>query len=243
MALNVGSPLGAYRNYQSNTNSVNNSTKKLSSGYRINGAGDDAAGLAISEKMRAQITAQQAQYRNTQDEISFSKTGDGALSTVHDSLNRMRELASQASNGTYGESERAMLQQEFSQLQEEVGRVYEGTSFNGTDVLSGAPDLSAFSIATQDGAAKAVDGLSDVINSVSAQRGDFGAQQNRAEHTAGNLINAMVNAQDAESEIRDLDIALAVMENTKKKILSQSSIAMLAQANQRTASVMSLLNG
>ncbi len=241
MALNVNSSLGGYRNYQNNTNAVNGGTKKLSSGYRINGAGDDAAGLAISEKMRAQLTQYAVEYDNAQSEISFAQTGDGALSTVHESLGRMRELASQASNGTYSDSDRAALQKEFSQLRDEVSRVYESTDFNGVDVLKDAPDLSSFDISTQDGAAQAMDGLDETINAVSSQRGDFGAQQVGAERTANSLMNARVNLQDSESEIRDLDIALAVMENTKKKILQQSSVAMMAQANQRASGVLSLL--
>lgn len=241
MALNINSPLGAYRNYQGNTNGVANNTKKLSSGYRINSAGDDAAGLAISQKLRTQITSDQAQLRNTHDEINFAQTGDGALSSVHDSLNRMRELASQASNGTYTDADRAKLQDEFSQLQSEVSRVYDSTNFNGVQTLSDMPDLSGFSIGTQDGAMTAVDGLSSAINAVSGQRSDFGAQQNRAAYTAEGLMNEQINTQDAESEIRDLDIALAVMENTKKNILSQSSQFMLAQANQRASGVMGLL--
>lgn len=241
MALNINSPLGNYRNYQGNMKSVGESTKKLSSGYRINSAGDDAAGLAISQKMRTQITSDQAQIRNAHDEISFSQTGDGALASVHSSLNRMRELAAQASNGTYTDADRAMLQQEFSQLQTEVGRVYEGTNFNGAEVLSDMPDLSGFDIGTQDAAMAAVDGLEAAINTVSGQRSDFGAQQNRAAYTVDGLMNEQINTQDAESEIRDLDIALAVMENTKKKILSQSSQFMLAQANQRASGVLKLL--
>ncbi len=241
MALNIGSSLGGQQSYRNNTNAVQRSTQQLSSGYRINTAGDDAAGLAISEKMRAQLTQQAAEYNNAQSEISFAQTGDGALSTVHESLGRMRELAAQASNGTYSDSDRATLQKEFSQLRDEISRVYESTDFNGVDVLKDAPDLSKLDISTQDGAAAALDGLDETINAVSSQRGDFGAQQTGAERTANSLMNARINTQDAESEIRDLDVALAVMENTKKKILQQTSIAMMAQANQRASGVMKLL--
>ncbi len=241
MALNIGSSLGGQQSYRNNTNAVQRSTQQLSSGYRINTAGDDAAGLAISEKMRAQLTQQAAEYNNAQSEISFAQTGDGALSTVHESLGRMRELAAQASNGTYSDSDRATLQKEFSQLRDEISRVYESTDFNGVDVLKDAPDLSKLDISTQDGAAAALDGLDETINAVSSQRGDFGAQQTGAERTANSLMNARINTQDAESEIRDLDVALAVMENTKKKILQQTSIAMMAQANQRASGVLALL--
>lgn len=241
MALNIGSFLNSYRNYQNNTNSLNKSTKQLSSGYRINSAADDAAGLAISEKMRAQITEYAAAYNNAQMDMSYAQTGDGGLSTVHESLGRMRELAMQASNGTYSDSERAMLQSEFSQLQSEVSRVYDSTNFNGKQVLSDMPDLSTLDISTQDGAAAALDGLDAAINTVSDQRGDFGAMQNGAQRTANSAMDARINMQAAESEIRDLDIALAVMENTKNKILQQSSIFMMAQARQNATSVLALL--
>lgn len=241
MALNIGSSPNSYRSYQNNTNSINKSTKQLSSGYRINSAGDDAAGLAISEKMRAQITADQARYQNTQHEINAAKTGDGGLSSVHDALGRMRELAMQASSGIYTDADRGALQQEFSQLQSQIGNVFESTNFNGRQLLDNNLDISELNIGTQDGAMAALSGLSSAIDSTSSQRADFGAVQNRAEHTASNLMNSIVNTQDAESEIRDLDVALAVMENTRKKILHQSSVAMMAQANQNASNVLGLL--
>lgn len=242
MALNIGSSFNSvYRNYQNNTKAVSSSTKKLSSGYRINSAGDDAAGLAISEKMRALITQYAAEYSNAQMDIGYAQTGDGALSTVHESLGRMRELAAQASNGTYSDSDRAALQKEFSQLQSEVSRVYDSANFNGIEVLKDMPALSSFNIRTQDGASAAIDGLTAAINAVSSQRGDFGAQQVGAERAANSAMNARINTQAAESEIRDLDIALAVMENTKNKILHQSSIFMMAQARQNATGVLALL--
>ena len=241
MALNINSSSGAYRNYSGNASSLDKSTRRLSSGYRINAAGDDAAGLAISEKMRAQITSQQAQYQNKQNEIASARTGDGALSTVHDALGRMRELAMQASGGVYTDSDRAMLQKEFSQLQSQIGNVFESTNFNGNQLLDNDLDISGLSIGTQDGAMAALSGLSTAIDAVSSQRSDFGAEQVGAEYAANGLMNAMVNTQDAESEIRDLDIALAVMESTRKKILSQTNIAMMAQANQNAAGVLRLL--
>lgn len=241
MALNIGSSFNIYRNYQNNTKALSNSTKKLASGYRINSAGDDDAGLAISEKMRALITQYAAEYSNAQMDVGYAKTGDGSLSTVHESLGRMRELASQASNGTYSDSDRAALQKEFSQLQSEISRVYDSSNFNGVTVLKDMPDLSSFNISTQDGASAAMDGLTAAINAVSGQRGDFGAQQVGAERTANSAMNALINTQASESEIRDLDIALAAMENTKNKILRQASIFMLAQARQSAPSVLALL--
>ena len=240
MALNIGSSLN---NYQNNNKSSGSTMKQLSSGYRINGAADDAAGLAISEKMRSQITSDQARYQNTQMEINSAQVGDGALSSIQDALGRMRNLAMQASSGIYGDTERGMLQKEFSQLQSQIGSVFESTNFNGNQILTNDLDIGSMSISTQDGASAALDGLSTAIDAVSSQRADFGAQQNRAEHTANNIMTSMINTQDAESEIRDLDIALAVMENTKKQVLNQSSMFMMAQARQNATGVLKLLQG
>ena len=240
MALNIGFSLN---NYQNNNKSSGSTMKQLSSGYRINGAADDAAGLAISEKMRSQITSDQARYQNTQMEINSAQVGDGALSSIQDALGRMRNLAMQASSGIYGDTERGMLQKEFSQLQSQIGSVFESTNFNGNQILTNDLDIGSMSISTQDGASAALDGLSTAIDAVSSQRADFGAQQNRAEHTANNIMTSMINTQDAESEIRDLDIALAVMENTKKQVLNQSSMFMMAQARQNATGVLKLLRG
>ena len=240
MALNIGSSLNAYQN---NTKNVGNSAKKLSTGYQINSAADDAAGLAISQKLRTQITSDQTRLQNTQMEINSAQTGDGALSSVQDALGRMRNLAMQASSGIYGETERGMLQREFSQLQSQIGSVFEGTNFNGNELLTNDLDIGSLSISTQDGASAALDGLTGAIDAISSQRSDFGAQQNGAAYTADGIRNSIINAQDAESEIRDVDIALAAMENSKQQILQQSSVFMMAQARQNALGVMKLLQG
>lgn len=240
MALNIGSSLNAYQN---NTKNVGNSAKKLSTGYQINSAADDAAGLAISQKLRTQITSDQTRLQNTQMEINSAQTGDGALSSVQDALGRMRNLAMQASSGIYGETERGMLQREFSQLQSQIGSVFEGTNFNGNELLTNNLDIGSLSISTQDGASAALDGLTGAIDAISSQRSDFGAQQNSAAYTADGIRNSIINAQDAESEIRDVDIALAAMENSKQQILQQSSVFMMAQARQNALGVMKLLQG
>lgn len=240
MALNIGSSLNAYQN---NTKNVGNSAKKLSTGYQINSAADDAAGLAISQKLRTQITSDQTRLQNTQMEINSAQTGDGALSSVQDALGRMRNLAMQASSGIYGESERGMLQREFSQLQSQIGSVFESTNFNGNELLTNNLDIGSLSISTQDGASAALDGLTGAIDAISSQRSDFGAQQNSAAYTADGIRNSIINAQDAESEIRDVDIALAAMENSKQQILQQSSVFMMAQARQNALGVMKLLQG
>lgn len=240
MALNIGSSLNAFQN---NTKNINNSTKKLSTGYQINSAADDAAGLAISQKLRSQITSDQAQLQNAQMDINSAQTADGALSSIQDALGRMRNLAMQASSGIYGDTERGMLQREFSQLQSQIGSVFEGTNFNGNQLLTNDLDIGSLSISTQDGASAALDGLSSAIDAISSQRADFGAQQNRAEYTASGLADSIANTQASESEIRDLDIALAVMENTRNQILQKSSMFMMAQARQNAAGVMKLLQG
>ena len=240
MALNIGSSLNAYQN---NTKNVGNSAKKLSTGYQINSAADDAAGLAISQKLRTQITSDQTRLQNTQMEINSAQTGDGALSSVQDALGRMRNLAMQASSGIYGETERGMLQREFSQLQSQIGSVFEGTNFNGNELLTNNLDIGSLSISTQGGASAALDGLTGAIDAISSQRSDFGAQQNSAAYTADGIRNSIINTQDAESEIRDVDIALAAMENSKQQILQQSSVFMMAQARQNALGVMKLLQG
>ena len=237
----LGSSLSQYRNYKSNASGLGKSTQRLSAGYRINSAADDASGLAISQKMRAQISVDEARLQNTGMQISSAQTADGGLSTVQDSLSRMRELAVQAANGTYSDADRAQLQKEFSQLQQDIGRTYESTNFNGIPLLGSAPGITGMDISTAAGADRAMAGLENAINAVSSQRGDFGALQTGAEYTAQGLRESIIRTQESESEIRDLDIALAVMENTRKKILHQSSVAMLAQANQRASGVMRLL--
>lgn len=230
--------LGSLNSYRRNVSGLSQSTKQLSTGYRINSAADDASGLAVSEGMRTQIAQNQTAVQNTRMQVSSLQTADGALSSVHNALGRMRELAFLSSSGVYTDSDRNILQNEFTQLQEQVSNVYKSTRFNGQQILSDAPDLSGLSITSQGSAVDAVERLASAINTVSDQRGTFGAQQNGAEHQINNLTNSIINTQDSESEIRDLDIALAVMENTRKQILSQSSLFMRAQANQSAYSVM-----
>ena len=237
----LGSSLSQYRNYKSSASGLGKSTQRLSGGYRINSAADDASGLAISQKMRAQISVDEARLQNTSMQISSAQTADGGLSTVQDSLSRMRDLAVQAANDTYSDADRALLQKEFSQLQQDISRTYESANFNGISLLSNAPGITGMDISTATSANQAMAGLENAINAVSSQRGDFGALQTGAEYTAQGLRDSIIHTQEAESEIRDLDVALAVMENTRKRILHQSSIAMLAQANQNASGVMRFL--
>lgn len=404
--------MSAYRNYSKNTSALSKNLEKLSSGYKINRAGDDAAGLAISEKMRAQITGLKAANKNVKDGVSLVQTAEGALQEVHDMLNRMDSLATQSANGTYdNEVDRLNLQKEVNALRSEIDRIADSSNFNGKKLLDGSMDgletsvyknatattnkadidlsiahdkkvsidgadqtlkfkfavgaadeakiaadgtvtitlmkgadaanpathsaaniqqlitntnlddikdklsddekkdleqalkevtvsgkdltikstdtgvaqetgvadpnrktgekltlqigdtadsfnkmkvnvgdmhskalgIADLTVADQDGAAKAIQSIKDAINTVSSTRGDLGAIQNRLEHTQNNLSVMTENIQDAESTIRDTDVADEMMAYTKNNILIQSAQAMLAQANQVPQGVLQLL--
>ena len=391
--------MNAYRNYNNNTSALSKNLEKLSSGYKINRAGDDAAGLAISEKMRAQITGLKAATKNVKDGVSLVKTAEGALQEVHDMLNRMDSLATQSANGTYDDAvDRKNLQKEVDALRSEIDRIADSSNFNGKKLLNGdlysgttvafaggtpntnevavngtitadsyeakdgttkqltfkfaldtatnptkatvddkgvvtitlkkggqatadeinkaihdatgatgddkaaiekalksvtfsgtidangtgatlantagtptnkdgsltlqigdtadkynkmkvnvgdmhskALGIDTLTIADQDGAAAAIASIKAAINTVSSTRGDLGAVQNRLEHTQNNLSVMTENIQDAESTIRDTDVADEMMAYTKNNILIQSAQAMLAQANQVPQGVLQLL--
>ena len=355
--------MNAYRNYSNNTSALSKNLEKLSSGYKINRAGDDAAGLAISEKMRAQITGLDKAQDNAKDGISLVQTAEGALTEVHDMLNRMYELAEQSANGTFEDAtDRNQLQKEVDQLKSEIDRIADSANFNGiklldgsmkdgttvaidagtvTGTMNGAPiaassgtvDLSGtfkandtvtingvtytygsqatgtdgktfkdfttlktaaakngvtiggnssaatfskagkdltlqigdtsekfnqlevsindchvaalkltnMKISDQDSAAEALNMIKSAINYVSDVRGTLGATQNRLDHTINNLSVMQENIQDAESTIRDTDVADEMMAYTKNNILIQSAQAMLAQANQVPQGVLQLL--
>ena len=357
--------MNAYRNYTNNTSALSKNLEKLSSGYKINRAGDDAAGLAISEKMRAQITGLDKAQDNAKDGISLVQTAEGALTEVHDMLNRMYELAEQSANGTFEDgTDRTQLQKEVDQLKSEIDRIADSANFNGIKLLDGSmktgttvniaadtisgtvnqtdiqlttaggkvnfgnafktgdnvtingvtytyasqatgsdgktfKDFNALKSATgkngvtiggtasaatftkagkdltlqigdtsekfnqlqvsindchvdalgltdmkisdQDSAAKALNSIKSAINYVSDVRGTLGATQNRLDHTINNLSVMQENIQDAESTIRDTDVADEMMAYTKNNILIQSAQAMLAQANQVPQGVLQLL--
>ena len=262
--------MNSYRNLTNNSSALSKNLEKLSSGYRINRAGDDAAGLAISEKMRAQITGLEAAQKNANDAISLVQTAEGALTEVHSMLNRMVELSIQSANGTYdNEVDRANLQQEVDQLLEEIDRIADTTNFNGIKLLGGTYNgtlqigdtaeainqlsvpisatgvnglnLDGLNIETQATASAAVQTIKDAINLVSQIRGKLGATQNRLEHTINNLSVQTENITAAESRIRDVDMADEMMAYTKNNILVQASQAMLAQANMVPQGVLQLL--
>lgn len=265
-----------------------NSLAKLSSGLRINKAGDDAAGLAISEKMKSQIGGLTQAKRNAQDGISLVQTAEGALNETHSILERMRDLAVQGANGTLTSTDKGAINKELNALHQELTRIAETTQFNKQKVF-GSPAPAAgggkatdqsfkFQIGANSGqnlsvSIKPMDGTSlfggkkvaefklntdgktglesdkmityidAAIQTVSDQRADLGAVQNRLEHTINNLTATTENLSDANSRIRDVDMAEEMMTFTKSNILSQAATSMLAQANAMPNSVLNLLQG
>ena len=250
------------------TNAQSKSTEKLSSGYRVNRAADDAAGLAISEKMRRQVKGLTQASRNAQDGISAVQTAEGALNEVHDMLQRMNTLANQSANGTNTNTDRGYLDQEFQALMSEIDRVATTTTFNEKNLLDGSftninlqvgaeksqyitlnisamsssgISLTGASISTASNAASAISTIKASLQKVSSQRADLGAVQNRLEHTINNLDNVVENTTAAESQIRDTDMATEMVAYSNNNILAQAGTSMLAQSNQANQSVLSLL--
>jgi flagellin len=246
------------------------STEKLSSGYKINRAADDAAGLAISEKMRRQIKGLTQASSNAQDGISCVQTAEGALAEVHDMLQRMNTLAIQASNDTMTSVDRGYLDSEVQALVSEIDRVASTTTFNEQNLLDGnftgknlqvgaekdqfigisigemkasAIGINGVAISGTDNtnAQSAISKIKSALASVSKQRSDLGAIQNRLEHTIKNLDNVVENTTAAESQIRDTDMATEMVQFSNAQILAQAGTSMLAQANQSNQSVLSIL--
>ena len=260
------------------------SMEKLSSGMRINRAGDDASGLAVSEKMRAQIRGLNQASTNAENGISFIQTTDGYLQETEDILQRIRELAVQSSNGIYSDEDRMQIQVEVSSLVDEVDRIASAAQFNGMNMLTGRfarptgenvvtgsmwfhiganmdqrtqvyigtmsamalgirniGDESKISLQAPDDANRAIGTIDEALKKVNKQRADLGAYQNRLEKTVVGLDIGAENLQASESRIRDTDMAAEMVEFTKDQVLSQAGTAMLAQANQQTQNVLSLL--
>ena len=249
------------------------STEKLSSGYKINRAADDAAGLSISEKMRSQIRGLNKASSNAQDGVSLVQTAEGALNETHSILQRMNELATQAANGTNTSVDRSAIRAELDQLTSEINRIQSTTQFNTMNLLDGtfsgttnqmklqvgalsgqSIDFSIanmcatkiglktnLSVSTFTKAGSYMKSVQDAIEVVSKQRSAMGAIQNRLEHTIANLDTTSENTQSAESRIRDTDMASEMVTYSKNNILAQAGQSMLAQANQSTQGVLSLL--
>jgi flagellin len=258
--------------------------EKLSSGMRINKAGDDASGLAVSEKMRSQIRGLNQAAQNAQNGISFIQATEGYLQESSDILQRIRELSVQSSNGIYSSEDRMQIQVEVSQLVAEVDRIASSAQFNGMNMLTGrfarvtgentitgsmwfhiganmdqrvrvyigtmtASALGVrnlgngqiMSLENADSANRGIGIIDEALKSINKQRADLGAYQNRLTHAVGGLNIGAENLQAAESRIRDTDMAKQMVEYTKNQVLSQSGTAMLAQANQSSQQVLSLL--
>lgn len=267
--------MNTYSRLNAANNAKSGSLAKLSSGLRINKAGDDAAGLAISEKMRGQIGGLKQATRNAQDGISLIQTAEGALTETHSMLNRMRELTVQANNGTNTDEDIEQIKGEMDALLEEIGQETDGTGianrteFNGQSLLEGELDIifqigaNAKQQITLEINDMTVEGLKiqdldvtdftttdfdtqlasidNAIKLVSDERSKLGAMQNRLDHTINNLTATAENLTEAESRIRDVDMAEEMMEFTKNNILSQAATSMLTQANQMPQSVLQLL--
>jgi flagellin len=282
-AMNANRQLGITTSAQAK------SSEKLSSGYRINRAGDDAAGLTISEKMRSQIRGLNKASDNAQDGVSLIQVAEGALSETHSILQRMNELATQAANDTNTTADRNAIQSEINQLTSEIDRIQSTTQFNTMNLIDGSytgKNLQVGSLSGQailisienmnatslfggtnsavssvadvnttnlksyntkltvssfDTAGSAMKSIQSAIALVSNQRSNLGAVQNRLEHTIANLDNISENTQSAESRIRDTDMAEEMVNYSKNNILAQAGQSMLAQANQSTQGVLSLL--
>ena len=264
MAINSHRQLGNLSSQQAKA------TEKLSSGYRINRAADDAAGLAISEKMRAQIRGMNQASRNAQDGISVVQTAEGAMDEIHSMLQRMKELSVQSANDSNQDSDRELIQKEVEQLKTEIDAISEKTQFNKMKLLNGSfkdkefqvgannsnderikvtissvkvsgLGISATTVKTKQSAQTAMTKVEDAIIKLAERRATLGAVQNRLEHTIKNLDNSAENLTASESRIRHTDMAKEMMEFTRVNILTQAAQSMLAQANQLPQGVLQLL--
>jgi flagellin len=278
------SAMFANRSLSVTNDTAGKNMEKLSSGLAINRAGDDASGLAVSEKMRSQIRGLNQASRNAANGISFIQTTEGYLQESQDIIQRLRELSVQASNGVYTSEDRMQIQVEVSQLVDEIDRIASHAQFNGMNLLTGrfardngenvvtgsmwfqiganmdqrkrvyigtmtaralgvrnSGNDGIISIDSADGANRTIGVLDEALKKVNKQRADLGAYQNRLEHAIKGIDVGAENLQAAESRIRDTDMAAQMVEYTKNRILVQTGSAMLAQANQRTQTVLQLL--
>ncbi len=264
--------IAAQRNLSVNTLSLNRSVERLSSGLRITRAADDAAGLGLSESLRAQIRSINQATRNASDGISLTQVADGAAATIGSLLARLRELSSQSASGTVGNTERSYIDQEFVALRSEIDRIAQVTEFNGQALTSGSSisfsiaigfrsgtgnslslslndittsslGLSSVNVSTSANATSALANVDNAISAIATARANYGSIQNRFEATIANLQITSENLTAAESRIRDADIALETSNFTRNQILVQAGIATLAQANTLPQQALALLRG
>ena len=257
----------AHRNLVNTENQMSTAMERLSSGFRINRAADDAAGLAISEKLATQVSGLDQAQRNAQDAVSLVQTAEGSMSEVQSMLQRVRDLAVQYNNGTLQTADRSAITSEVAQLCAEISAIGSQTQFNGISLLNGAGSIT-FQVGASDGevltastvalfgtgASVAIDSgifnfsgtvslasIDTAIDNVSTARSTFGSVQNRLDHRLNNLATYEENLQASESGIKDVDMASEMVNFTKLQILQQAGTAMLAQANSAPQSVLSLL--
>ena len=253
-----------------NNRSMSKAMEQLSTGKRINTAADDAAGLAIANKMTAQVRGLNQGVRNANDAISMIQTAEGATNEVTSMLQRMRELAVQAANGTNTDADRTALQSEFAELQDEIVRISDNTEWNGTKILDGTTTAAAFQVGANSGqtitvnfkdmagitgvstavgssitvaGSSAISAMDTALAAIDSFRGDLGAKINRLTYAADNLTNVATNTSASRSRILDTDYAKATTDLARTQIIQQAATAMLAQANQQPQSVLSLLQG
>ena len=263
--------INAQRNLATVTNRLSTNFRRLSTGLRISTAADDAAGLAISERLRSQVRSLEQAKRNSNDGISLVQTAEGALNEVSNILTRLRELSIQSANGSVSPADKNTLDEEFQSLVSEVNRIGSSTEFNGIKLLDGSQgsvsfqvgfgtnaaidqisvslspslstslNLSTLDIGSGGNTSLAITQIDSAINSISSLRGSLGAAQNRLGSTINNLAIQVENLSAAESRIRDVDVAYETAQLTRNSILQQASIAVLSQSNALPQSALSLL--
>lgn len=273
MAINIQTnyaALSAQKNLGQNQKLLAGSFQRLSSGYRVNSAADDAAGLAISESMKSQIRSYTVAQRNASDAQSMAQTAEGALGDVHDIMGRMRELAMQSSNGDLGTTDRGYIATEFKSLQNEVTRIQDSAKFNGKQLINATPATTTFQVglnntasdqikvtfggvklttitanttdlSTATGALNALATIDTAIQNVSTARSNFGTAMNRMDFATSNIQTMQLNITAANSRIRDVDVASETANLSRNQVLTQAGTAVLAQANQIPQLALSLI--
>ena len=265
-----GASLTAQRHLRKATDGLNRTFERLSTGRRIARASDEAAGLAISARLRGQISSIEASVRNANDGVSLVQTAEGGLAEIQSSLTRMRELAVQAANGTLSASDRGNLDAEFTQLRNSIDQIAGSTDFNGNSLLGGAGtvvlqvgagvgdqmtintfdasatgiggDISTLDLNSAANATTAITALDTAIDDVTGYRGEFGAMQNRLDATISSLSIRGENLAAANSRILDVDVAAETAQMTRFQVIQQSALSVLAQANAQPQAALSLLS-
>jgi flagellin len=246
------SSLNAQRNLNTSQSSLATSMQRLSSGLRVNSAKDDAAGLAIADRMNAQVRGINVAIRNANDGISLAQTAEGALATITDALQRMRELAVQSANGSNGTSDRANLDAEYQELVAEVDRIASQTKFNGIAIVGADATTQTFQVGANSGdtldittndinAATAMDDIDAALDVVTTDRATYGAAMSRFSYAISNLQITGENQSAARGRIMDADFAAETANLSRAQILQEAGTAMVAQANQLPQQVLALL--